>query len=176
MASRPSGASDDDVYQEARREYNTKFPTWNYHEVWMVLKDSPQWAAVPLMTRKSSKKTTTHNPSSGAGSSDARCHVDLNEIDDEDDDETPIEELARPPGRDRSKAAARARGQTSGKSVYEEKADQFSSQMRELLDLKFEAQKTRDLNFYFSNIDHLTGRMLEQALARKEEMVKKYDM
>ena len=173
--SRRSGASDTDVYEQAVAEYNLENPAWNLHHAWVILKDHPRFGEVPVVNPKRSKKHTTDSPSSGAGSSDARYPIDLNEIEDEGDDD--FVEALRPIGRDRAKAAARSRGQSSGQSSGQSTAQShpdFKNQMEQFLEIKKQQVKARELEFYFSDISHLTGIALEHALRRKEEIAAKY--
>ncbi|XP_022033468.1 uncharacterized protein LOC110935384 [Helianthus annuus] len=109
---RKSGASNVDVMTQAHNDYRMNHGyMFTLVTTWERLRKSPKWHLVPPFdpTRprsKQSKSTSTTEPSG----SDARTVISLN--DDADEFEEP-EELPRPTGRDKSKAKARGKSNTS---------------------------------------------------------------
>ncbi|KAJ0592372.1 putative No apical meristem-associated domain-containing protein [Helianthus annuus] len=100
---RPSGGGDVDVLTRAMDEYEKTRGVFTYYRCWELLKNSPKWASVPIMTSSSRRKAKRSKTSSSVDPetpiSDART-IDLNVIVDDDEKD---EELSRLPGRRKEK-------------------------------------------------------------------------
>ncbi|KAL8239699.1 hypothetical protein R6Q59_016266 [Mikania micrantha] len=127
---------------------------------------NPDCSTVSL---KRSKASSTDSPST----SDARVHINLNELDDDDE----IEDLTRPIGRDRAKTdRARARRALHLKRPpdYNQGIEHLSQRIGDFNELKRERQRLVELQLLFTNIEHLTGVDLEIAEREKEKIRNKY--
>ncbi|XP_021996107.1 uncharacterized protein LOC110893302 [Helianthus annuus] len=137
---RRSGSSDVNIMTAAHNDYRvndrnafTMIPSWE------LLRKSPKWHLVPPFDptahrSKLSKSTSTTEPSE----SDARTTINLN--DDFEEFGQP-QELRRPKGRDRSKAAARARDRSSSTpSDDPTRLDEFDNRLNNLLSIKEKEQ------------------------------------
>ncbi|KAJ0944188.1 putative glutathione transferase [Helianthus annuus] len=112
---RRSGWNDEDVFKMALEKYKDKNGT-NFPHVraWMVVKDEPKWAPIPNEVAMAKRQKTSETGSFSAGGSDARCHINLNDDADYDEDEYSVREPERPPGRDKTKKE-RAKGKEKEK-------------------------------------------------------------
>ncbi|KAL8224579.1 hypothetical protein R6Q57_020054 [Mikania cordata] len=120
---------------------------------------------------KRSKAPSTDSP----GTSDARVHINLNELDEEEDDE--IEDLTRPIGRDRAKTdRARARRDSSSPTTpdYNQGIEHLSQRIGDFNELKRERQRLVELQLLFTNTEHLTGVDREIAEREKDKIRNKY--
>ncbi|KAJ0692499.1 putative No apical meristem-associated domain-containing protein [Helianthus annuus] len=108
---------------------------FNMLNSWELLRKSPKWHLVPPFDptghrSKRSKSTSTTEPSE----SDARTTINLN--DDFDEFEQP-QELPRPKGRDKSKAATRAQDTSSSTpSDGPSRLDEFDNRLNKIISLK----------------------------------------
>ncbi|KAD4179561.1 hypothetical protein E3N88_28152 [Mikania micrantha] len=113
------------------------------------MKKCPNWVRIPtVQTRvsKRSKASSTDSP----GTSDARVHIDLNDLDDEEEDDDEIEDLTRPIGRYRAKTdRAKARRGSSSQTTpdYNQGMENLSQRIRFLnlpsLDLIYSSYKSK---------------------------------
>ncbi|KAF5792825.1 putative glutathione transferase [Helianthus annuus] len=112
---RRSGWNDEDVFKMALEKYKqnhgSNFP---HVRAWMVVKDDPKWAPIPNEVAMAKRQKTSETGSLSAGGSDARCHINLNDDADYDEDEYNVREPERPPGRDKTKKE-RAKGKEKEK-------------------------------------------------------------
>ncbi|XP_022003064.1 uncharacterized protein LOC110900484 [Helianthus annuus] len=176
---RKSGSSDVDVMTQAHNDYRL------YHghyftlvTTWELLHKSPKWHLVPPFdpTRprsKRSKSTSTTKPSG----SDARTTINLN--DDVDEFEEP-EELPRPQGRDKSKAAARGKSSstpldgTSKLSDFEASFNKIISIRERDQQMKMEKQIQKDMDLLTRDLSHLAEEDRVILEARKVQIQAKY--
>ncbi|KAJ0443358.1 putative No apical meristem-associated domain-containing protein [Helianthus annuus] len=174
-----SGASDVDVITQAHNDYRL------YHghvftlvTTWELLRKSHKWHLVPPFdpTRprsKRSKSTSTTEPSG----SDARTVINLN--DDADEFEEP-EELPRPTGRDKSKAAARGKSSTTP-SYGPSKLSEFEASLNKIISItekdqqiRMEKQIQKDMDFLARDLSNLPEEDRVILEARKAQIRAKY--
>ncbi|XP_021974547.1 uncharacterized protein LOC110869616 [Helianthus annuus] len=116
-SNRPSGASDEMVFAIAMSKYHTKeHSVFTYVGAWEIFKNCPKWAPVPNEVARAKRSKTFESIEHSAGDSDVRCHININdepefndevtEIPEFDDEVTEIPELKRPNGRDKAKKEA----------------------------------------------------------------------
>ncbi|XP_021975364.1 uncharacterized protein LOC110870496 [Helianthus annuus] len=140
---RRSGSSDVDIMIAAHNDYRlyhghafTMIPSWE------LLRKSPKWHLVPPFDptahrSKRSKSTSATEPSE----SDARTTINLN---DDFEKFEQSQELRRPKGSDRSKAAARARVTSSSTpSDGPSRLDEFDNRLNKLLSMKENEQELK---------------------------------
>ncbi|GJW85755.1 glutathione S-transferase T3-like protein [Tanacetum coccineum] len=194
-----SGAGDEDYVQKAMIHYQaeTGLP-FKFRHCWDVLKDSPKFAdiAFPNLSQGSQGSNKRHK-SSGSSSFNTEsgdASINLNNTvagDDEvvaDDDE--VQEIRRPVGRDKARAAAKNKGSKASASstmnddalarlvvnemtaaeveqrekFIELKRREVECREREIAATEYRAQQ-EDMKLYLQQYDHLTG---EQQLAWEE--------
>ncbi|KAJ9557934.1 hypothetical protein OSB04_012548 [Centaurea solstitialis] len=103
MNNRPSGQSDVNLLKKVRSQYQmTEGGVFPFEECWEIVRHSPKWAAVPLMSGGSSSRSTKRTRTSG--SSDGHFG--------QDSDEVEVPPPKRPVGRGKAKKALRG-GQSS---------------------------------------------------------------
>ncbi|MFS7931878.1 putative No apical meristem-associated domain-containing protein [Helianthus anomalus] len=137
---RRNGWSDDDVFKKTLDKYkqnngNTNFP---HVRAWMVVKDEPKWAPIPNEVAMAKRQKTSETSSFSTDGSDARCHINLNDDADFDEEEYAVHEAEHPPGRDKSKKE-RAKGKEREK--VDPKMEEFMEQLKMYNDVS--AQKTK---------------------------------
>ncbi|XP_035839105.1 glutathione S-transferase T3-like [Helianthus annuus] len=113
---RRSGWNNEDVFKMALEKYKEKNSNTNFPHVraWMVVKDEPKWRPIPNEVAMAKRQKTSETGSFSAGGSDARCHINLNNDGDFDEEEYNVREPERPTGRDKSKKE-RAKGKEKEK-------------------------------------------------------------
>ncbi|GJX35217.1 reverse transcriptase domain-containing protein [Tanacetum coccineum] len=187
-----SGVGDEDYVQKAmiHYEHETGVP-FRYHHCWDVLKDSPKFQEIAFPNiNQGSKESSKRHKSSGSSSfntesGDASIHLNTT-VSDEDE----VQEIRRPGGRDKARAAAKnKRSKALGSSTINDNAlarlmvnemtaaeieqrDAFMElkmrevecREREITATKYRAQQ-EDIKLYLLPYDHLTG---EQRLGMDE--------
>ncbi|KAL8214471.1 hypothetical protein R6Q57_003920 [Mikania cordata] len=112
------------------------------------------------------------------GTSDARVHINLNDLDgEEEDDDEEIEDLTRPIGRHRAKTdRARARRGSSSQTTpdYNQGIEHLSQRIGDFNELKREHQRLVVLQLIFTNTEHLTGLDREIGEREKDKIRNKY--
>ena len=180
-----SGYSENDYMQRAydryRNENNNR--TFTHESAWSVVKEHPQWAALPEFHKdadlnprpsKRSKSTSEQNTTS----SDGRCNFDLNEETNVDDYEVHVQEPQRPTGRDKAKRAASTTSSKDSMWSVWGKMEHINLQNEKLIDVesnmvrhlnekvellrqreerKREEKMQKDIEFYIRPHDHLEG-------------------
>ncbi|KAL8231294.1 hypothetical protein R6Q57_001072 [Mikania cordata] len=112
------------------------------------------------------------------GTSDARVHINLNDLDEEEEDEDDeIEDLTRPTGRDHTKTDRAwvirdSSSQTT--TVYNQGIKHLSQRIGDFNELKRERQRLVELQLIFTNTEHLTGLDREIAEREKDKIRNKY--
>ncbi|KAL8227475.1 hypothetical protein R6Q57_015059 [Mikania cordata] len=143
-------------------------PPVGVNEVWEMGRDSGN---------NGRNATVGIGPFEGPGTSDARVHINLNELDLKEEDDDEIEDLTRPIGRDRAKTdRARARQDSSSQTTpdYNQGIEHLSQRIGDFNELKRERQRLVELQLKFTNIEHLTGVDREITEREKEKIRNKY--
>ncbi|XP_022041376.1 glutathione S-transferase T2-like [Helianthus annuus] len=136
---RRSGMSDEDVFKKALDVYKTNHHTTFAHvRAWEVMRTAPKWAPVPNEVEMAKRQRTSESGSYSAGGSDARCHINLNDDAEFDEEEYAVKEAERPPGRDKSKKEAASKKE---KQKVDLKMEEFMTQFKTYTEVK--AQKAR---------------------------------
>ncbi|KAM0063050.1 putative glutathione transferase [Helianthus debilis subsp. tardiflorus] len=137
---RRSGMSDDDVFKKALDKYKANNGNTNLAHVhaWAILKDEPKWAPIPNEVAMAKRQKTSETGSFSAGGSDARCHINLNDDADFDEEEYVVHEAERPQGRGKSKKE-RAKGKE--KEKVDPKMEEFMENLKMYNEVS--AQKTK---------------------------------
>ncbi|KAL8255331.1 hypothetical protein R6Q59_033552 [Mikania micrantha] len=93
-----------DMISSKWRDMNQKVRSWE------LMRKCPNWIRI-LTVQTSASKRSKASSTDSHGTSDARVHINLNDLEEEEEDnDDEIEDLTRPTGRDRTKAdRARAR-------------------------------------------------------------------
>ncbi|GJY74256.1 gamma-glutamyltranspeptidase 1 [Tanacetum coccineum] len=173
-----SGAGDDDYIQRAMIHYeiNTGIP-FKLRHCWEILKDHPKWQEITLLKFSTGSGGSKRHKSSGSNSfsTDSReASINLNtNVGDNDEDE--VQEVQRPEGRDKTRAARKKeRSKASGSSNVNEDAlarlmvtkmtTQEKAKCLAFLEIKKREVECRereieqqDMRFYLHPYDHLTG-------------------
>ncbi|KAL8256216.1 hypothetical protein R6Q59_031283 [Mikania micrantha] len=113
---------------------------------------------MPVQARNQHKGRSKASSTDSLGSSDARVQINLNELDEEEDDET--EDLTRSIGRYRAKAErVRARRGPSSQPIsdYTQGMENLSQRIGDFNELKRVRQRLVELQLLFTNTEHLTG-------------------
>ncbi|GJX65710.1 glutathione S-transferase T3-like protein [Tanacetum coccineum] len=187
-----SGVGDEDYVQKAMIHYQaeTGLP-FKYRHCWDILKDSPKFQEIAFPNLNQGSQGSNKRKSSGSSSFNTEsgdASINLNNIVADDDDE--VQEIRRPMGRDKAKAAAKNKGSKASASstmnddaltklvVTEmtatevEQREKFielkrrvvECREREIAATEYRAQQ-EDMKLYLQQYDHLTG---EQRLAWEE--------
>ncbi|KAL8200971.1 hypothetical protein R6Q57_012310 [Mikania cordata] len=83
-----------------REEFNAPF---TLKRSWDLIRKCPNWIRIPTVQTSASKRSKASS-TDRHGTSDARVHINLNDLDEEEeDDDGEIEDLTRPIGRDHAK-------------------------------------------------------------------------
>ncbi|XP_022038623.1 glutathione S-transferase T3-like [Helianthus annuus] len=139
---RRSGWNDEDVFKMALQKYKqnhgSNFP---HVRAWMVVKDDPKWSPIPNEVAMAKRQKTSETGSLSAGGSDARCHINLNDDADYDEDEYNVREPDRPPGRDKTKKE-RAKGK--GKETVDPNMVEFMEHLKVYNDISAQKSKTKE--------------------------------
>ncbi|MFS8007887.1 putative glutathione transferase [Helianthus anomalus] len=140
---RRSGMSDDDVFKKALDKYKANNGNTNFAHVraWAILKDEPKWAPIPNEVEMAKRQKTSETGSFSAGGSDARCHINLNDDAEFDEEEYDVHETKRPPGRDKSKKE-RAKGKE--KEKVDPKMLEFMEQLKMYNDVSAQKMKVKE--------------------------------
>ncbi|KAJ9562490.1 hypothetical protein OSB04_007650 [Centaurea solstitialis] len=176
MNNRPSGQSDVNLLKMVRSQYQmTEGGVFPFEECWEIVRHSPKWAEVPLMSGGSSSRSTKRTRMSG--SSDGHFG--------QDSDEVEVPPPKRPVGRGKAKKALRG-GQSSTpttelyeswdrnlaeKMDYKMKKLELDRKIAELeekkLQLQLNAEFEQDWAFCKTPHDHLSGLELQAVLKKK---------
>ncbi|GKA33738.1 glutathione S-transferase T3-like protein [Tanacetum coccineum] len=187
-----SGAGDEDYIQKAMIHYQAECGLpFKFRHCWEVLKDSPKFQEIAFPNfNQGSQGSSKRQKSSGSSSFNAEsgdASINLNNtVNDEDD----VQEIRRPEGRDKAKAAAKNKGsKASGSSTMNDdalarlmvtemtaaevaqrekfmelKMREVECREREIAATEYRAQQ-EDIKLYLQPYDHLTG---DQRLAMDE--------
>ncbi|KAJ9566339.1 hypothetical protein OSB04_002305 [Centaurea solstitialis] len=176
MNNRPSRQNDVNLLKKVRSQYQmTEGGVFPFEECWEIVRHSPKWAAVPLMSGGSSSRSTKRTRTSG--SSDGHFG--------QESDEVEVPPPKRPVGRGKAKKALRG-GQSSTPTTdlydswdrnLEEKMD-YKMQKLELdrkiaeleekkLQLQLDAAFEEAWVFCKTPHDHLEGLELQAVLQKK---------
>ncbi|KAL8260377.1 hypothetical protein R6Q59_028330 [Mikania micrantha] len=123
-----------------REEFNAPF---TLKRSWELMRKCPNWIRIPTVqtsTSKRSKASSTDSP----GTSDARIHINLNDLDEEEEDVYEIEDLTRPIVIDRAKTdRARTRRGSSSQTTsnYNQGIEHLSQRIGDFNELKRERQR-----------------------------------
>ncbi|XP_022024914.1 uncharacterized protein LOC110925260 [Helianthus annuus] len=100
-----SGMSDEDVFKKALKMYKANNGNTSFAHVraWEVLRTHQKWAPIPNEVVMAKWQRTSESGSFSADGSDARCHINLNDDAEFDEEEYAVYEAERPTGRDKSK-------------------------------------------------------------------------
>ncbi|KAL8246142.1 hypothetical protein R6Q59_007358 [Mikania micrantha] len=99
---RRSGQSDAMIELESEDQYREQFNApFTLKRSWEIMRKCPHWIRIPTVQPSASKRLKASSTDS-PGTSDARVHINLNELDEKEDNDE-IEDLTRPIGRDRAK-------------------------------------------------------------------------
>ncbi|XP_021992141.1 uncharacterized protein LOC110888957 [Helianthus annuus] len=95
---RRSGMSGEFVFKAALEKYKTNHKTaFPNVRAWEVMRKAPKWAPVPNEVEMEKRQKTSETGSFSAGGSDARCHINLNDDAEFDEEEYAVREEERPP-------------------------------------------------------------------------------
>ncbi|KAL8263426.1 hypothetical protein R6Q59_024775 [Mikania micrantha] len=167
------------------RDMNQNVRRFNgiYSQKWQTRRSGQSDAMIELESkdqyREEFNAPFTLKPSStdSPGTSDARVHINLNDLDEEEEDDDEIEDLTHPTGRDRAKTdRARARRGSSSQTTpdYNQGIEHLSQRIGDFNELKRERQRLVELQLLFTNTEHLTGLDREIAEREKDKIRNKY--
>ncbi|GKC85414.1 gamma-glutamyltranspeptidase 1 [Tanacetum coccineum] len=153
-----SGAGDAEYVQRAMIHYeiDTRLPFKLCH-CWEILKDCPKWKeiAIPNFNTESEGGSKRHK-SSGSSSFNTEygeASINLNTtVSDKDEDE--MQEIRRPEGRDKARAAGRKNKGTRSAGSSNVNKDALARREMKCREGELEQQ---DMRFYLQPYDHLTG-------------------
>ncbi|XP_021986005.1 caldesmon-like [Helianthus annuus] len=139
---RRSGMSDVDVFKQALEKYKANNGNTNFAHIraWEVLKTQPKWAPIPNEVEMVKREKTSETGSFSASGSDARCHINLNDDAEFDEEEYAVHEDERPPGRDKSKKE-RAKGKE--KEKVDPKMKEFMEHLKTYTDVSAQKAKAK---------------------------------
>ncbi|KAJ0913510.1 putative No apical meristem-associated domain-containing protein [Helianthus annuus] len=140
---RRSGMSDEDVFKQALEKYKSNNGNTNFAHVraWEILKTHPKWAPIPNEVEMAKRQKTSETGSFSACGSDARCHINLNDDAEFDEEEYAVHEVERPPGRDKSKKE-RAKGKE--KEKVDPKMEEFMEHLKTYTDVSAQKAKVKE--------------------------------
>ncbi|XP_022003272.1 uncharacterized protein LOC110900711 [Helianthus annuus] len=125
---RRSGMSDDYVFKKALDLYkSSNNTTFGHIRAWEIMRTHPKWAPIPNEVEMAKRQRTSESGSFSTGGSDARCHINLNDDTEFDEEEYVVHEAERPPGRDKSK---KERAKEKEKQKVDSKMDEFMTQFK----------------------------------------------
>ncbi|GKD41644.1 gamma-glutamyltranspeptidase 1 [Tanacetum coccineum] len=174
-----SGAGDEDYVQRAMIHYqiDTGIP-FKLRHCWEVLKDHPKWQEIAIPTfntgseGSSKRHKSTGSSSFNTESGEASINLNSNVGDNDEDD---VQEIRRPEGRDKAKAAGKKKGSKSSASssvnedalarlMVTEMGAQEKEERLAFLEIKRREVECRereleqqDMRFYLQPYDHLVG-------------------
>ncbi|XP_022008435.1 glutathione S-transferase T3-like [Helianthus annuus] len=139
----PSGSNEDDILNLALAKWDEKNKTHFEHiRAWKVLKKENKWKPIPNEVATAKRRKTSESGSYSAGGSTARCHIDINDEPEFDEEEFAVHESERPPGRDKAKKEAagkrKAGGSNHTSSGAGSKMDESISEFRSFKELTAE--------------------------------------
>ncbi|GJU62000.1 glutathione S-transferase T3-like protein [Tanacetum coccineum] len=176
-----SGVGEEDYVQKAMIHYqiDTCIP-FKLRHCWEILKDHPKWQEIAIPTfntgYEGSSKRHKSTGSSSFNTESGEASINLNTtVGDNDDDD--VQEIRRPQGRDKAKAAGKKRGSKSSASasssvnedalarlMVTEMGAQEKEERLAFLEIKRREVECRereieqqDMRFYLQPYDHLTG-------------------
>ncbi|GJZ20046.1 ALP1-like protein [Tanacetum coccineum] len=169
-----SGARDKDFVQRAmiHNAIETGHPFKLRHS-WEILKDSPKWQEIALSKfatesgggskRHKSSGSSSFNTESGDASINLNTTVG-------DNDEDEVQEIQRPGGRDKARAAGKIKAQEKEECLAftEIKRREVKCRERDVAAQDYRAQQ-EDIRFYLQPYDHLIG---DQRMAMDEARAK----
>ena len=205
--SRQSGADDATLQTLAQEEYRGTYgggQAFKYLAIWQVLRLSSKFNIVidldtfAHLGQPSAKRSkTSSSAEQQSQGSDARCNINLNDIEEDAEEEPrevdPRQQLQRPIGRDRAKKAAQS-SSSGGRVDYTDTIQQMTTRLDGLLqtnqerlnhkkeiaqkrlELKQSRQQQRDFQFLTTDTSHLTGPELAMALQMKQQIREKYNL
>ncbi|KAM0032201.1 putative glutathione transferase [Helianthus debilis subsp. tardiflorus] len=110
----PSGSNEEDILNLALAKWDDKNKTHFQHlRSWKVLKKENKWKPIPNEVATAKRSNTSESESYSAGGSTARCHIDINDEPEFDEEEFAVHESECPPGRDKAKKEAAGKRKAS---------------------------------------------------------------
>ncbi|GKC60850.1 putative reverse transcriptase domain-containing protein [Tanacetum coccineum] len=166
-----SGAGDEDYVQRAMIHYeiDTGIP-FKLRHCWEILKDHPKWQEIALPKFSTGSGGSKRHKSSGSNSfstDSGEASINLNtNVGDNDEDE--VQEVQRPEGRDKARAAGKKKGQKECLAFLEIKKREVECREREI--------EQQDMRFYLQPYDHLTGDQRNAMEEIKAKIKAKYNL
>ncbi|KAJ0578472.1 putative glutathione transferase [Helianthus annuus] len=159
LSGRRSGMSDEDVFKKALEMYKANTSTTFAHvRAWEIMRTHKKWTPIPNEVEMAKRQRTSESSSYSAGGSDARCHINLNDDVEFDEEEYVVHEAERPPGRDKSK---KERANEKEKQKVDPKMDGFMTQFKTYTEVT--AQKARAKERTIEEKSRVVGKKLRVA-------------
>ncbi|XP_022000647.1 uncharacterized protein LOC110898195 [Helianthus annuus] len=139
---RRSGMSYEDVFKKASDVYKTNHKTTFAHvRAWEVMRTAPKWAPVPNEVEMAKRQKNSETGSFSVAGSDARCHINLNNDDEFDEEEYAVREVERPPCRDKSKKEVTSKKE---KQKVDPKMEEFMTQFKTYTEVTTQKAKAKE--------------------------------
>ncbi|XP_022021916.1 uncharacterized protein LOC110921869 [Helianthus annuus] len=168
---RRSGMSDEDVFKKALDVYKTNHKTTFAHvRAWEVMRTAPKWASVTNEVEMAKRQKNSETCSYSTDGLDARCHINLNDDSEFDEEVYVVREAERPPVRDKSKKEAASKKEKQ--KVSDPKMEEFMTQFKTYS--KVTAQKAKAKERAVEEKAHVSGERLR--LADDKVRVKEWDI
>ncbi|XP_022024273.1 uncharacterized protein LOC110924586 [Helianthus annuus] len=163
---RRSGMSDEDVFKKAMEMYKSNNGNTSFAHVraWEILRTHPKWAPIPNEVEMAKRQRTSESGSFSAGGSDARCHINLDDDAEFDEEEYALHEAERPPGRDKSK---KERTKEKEKKKVDLKMDEFMAQFKTYTEVS--AQKAKAKERAVKEKSRVAGEKLREKIRLSDE-------
>ncbi|KAF5766443.1 putative No apical meristem-associated domain-containing protein [Helianthus annuus] len=136
-----SGMSDEYVFKKALEMYKANTGTTFAHvRAREIMRTHQKWAPIPNDVEMAKQQRTSESGSYSAGGSNARCHINLNDDAEFDEEEYAVHEAERPPGRDKSK---KERAKEKEKQKVDPKMDEFMTQFKTYTEVTAQKAKAK---------------------------------
>ncbi|KAL8209224.1 hypothetical protein R6Q57_008636 [Mikania cordata] len=154
-----------------REEFSAPF---TLKRSWKIMRKCPNWVRIPTVQTSASKRSKTSSTDS-PGTSDARVHINLNDLDkEEEDNDDEIEDLTRPIGRDRAKtdrAKARRGSLSQTTPDYNQGIEHLSQRISDFNELKRKRQRSSELQIgskFIVSSPRITKAVIKNRLLQKK--------
>ncbi|XP_022014338.1 uncharacterized protein LOC110913828 [Helianthus annuus] len=166
---RRSGTSDEDVFKKALEMYkeNNNNTSFAHVRAWEILRMHPKWAPIPNEVEMAKRQRTSESGSFSAGGSDARCHINLNDDAEFDEEEYAVHEAERPTGRDKSK---KEQAKEKEKQKVDPKMDEFMAQFKTYTEVT--AQKAKAKERAIEEKSRVAGEKLREKVRLSDEKIR----
>ncbi|KAJ0834050.1 putative glutathione transferase [Helianthus annuus] len=139
---RRSGMSDEDMFKKVLEMYKANTGTTFAHvRAWEIMRTHQKWVPIPNEVERAKRQRISESGSYSVGGSDARCHINLNDNAEFDEEEYAVHEAERSPGRNKSK---KERAKEKEKQKVDPKMNEFMTQFKTYTEVTAQKAKAKE--------------------------------